>query len=320
MPYGRCCVSWSGLRAKFQSLIWVACPTGARPSNSQTYSDIGFNPSYGLHALRAPDRVRGLLKVLSFNPSYGLHALRARGETTAFRYRSSFNPSYGLHALRAYHRSPSGVVNRQFQSLIWVACPTGNCRAAHRKVFVPVSIPHMGCMPYGRYSGMFYVMLILVSIPHMGCMPYGLCQSSWHRPDLHRFQSLIWVACPTGWRFTKNLDPRWSFNPSYGLHALRASYLWTRLVSQLTVSIPHMGCMPYGPPRCAPSDLPSGFQSLIWVACPTGLGATQATTGPKSWCFNPSYGLHALRAIRLCISILLICCFNPSYGLHALRA
>ncbi len=61
-----------------------------------------FNPSYGLHALRA-----GLIKCYCtltrecFNPSYGLHALRA-GETESHSDRMScFNPSYGLHALRA---------------------------------------------------------------------------------------------------------------------------------------------------------------------------------------------------------------------------
>ncbi len=56
----------------------------------------------------------------------------------------------------------------------------------------------MGCMPYGRYSGLFYVMIILVSIPHMGCMPYGRIPQI----RIHNGEK--------------------GFNPSYGLHALRA--------------------------------------------------------------------------------------------------
>ena len=61
-----------------------------------------FNPSYGLHALRAlkNEDLQPLAK--RFNPSYGLHALRAAKylqSTDQFEY--SFNPSYGLHALRA---------------------------------------------------------------------------------------------------------------------------------------------------------------------------------------------------------------------------
>ncbi len=64
--------------------------------------DCGFNPSYGLHALRAQIMVTGKgSKTRGFNPSYGLHALRAGylRLTATDSYR--FNPSYGLHALRA---------------------------------------------------------------------------------------------------------------------------------------------------------------------------------------------------------------------------
>ncbi len=58
----------------------------------------------------------------------------------------------------------------------------------------------MGCMPYGRLQPepepeQEYVP---VSIPHMGCMPYGR-RKAYNLP----------------------LD-RECFNPSYGLHALRA--------------------------------------------------------------------------------------------------
>ena len=109
-----------------------------------------------------------------------------------------------------------------FQSLIWVACPTGKHRAGHRAEAGGVSIPHMGCMPYGRAPASaegsafrWFQSLIWVACPTgtfttQGCMSH------------QRFQSLIWVACPTGivLEWTKDVD--------------------------LVVSIPHMGCMPYG--------------------------------------------------------------------------
>ena len=56
----------------------------------------------------------------------------------------------------------------------------------------------------------------------MGCMPYGHL---------------------TGTNLTgANLA---GFNPSYGLHALRAN-VGDSLAKLAVVSIPHMGCMPYG--------------------------------------------------------------------------
>ncbi len=36
------------------------------------------------------------------------------------------------------------------------------------------------------------------------------------------------------------------FNPSYGLHALRAVSEIRNRITDMIVSIPHMGCMPYG--------------------------------------------------------------------------
>ena len=64
----------------------------------------------------------------------------------------------------------------------------------------------------------------------------------------------------------------YSFNPSYGLHALRAHD--GRCGAQhRRVSIPHMGCMPYGLVPSGWEGLEAGFQSLIWVACPTGIGS-----------------------------------------------
>ncbi len=136
-----------------------------------------FNPSYGLHALRAALQPSSPASQPRFNPSYGLHALRAALVHCLCTGYDGFNPSYGLHALRA-------VRSQSVQSSLGA-----------------------------------------VSIPHMGCMPYGL------RGRLVR-QRL--AGC---------------FNPSYGLHALRA-LLHSRDASpgqQQDVSIPHMGCMPYGP-------------------------------------------------------------------------
>ena len=100
-------------------------------------------------------------------------------------------------------------------------------------------------MPYGLMLFRLRIRIILVSIPHMGCMPYGLIEG---------FDAE--ALCP-------------SFNPSYGLHALRAQML-TGVCTISGVSIPHMGCMPYGrgPGRLLCETFE--FQSLIWVACPTG--------------------------------------------------
>ena len=157
-----------------------------------------------------------------------------------------------------------------FQSLIWVACPTGNNEVWYALWRVRVSIPHMGCMPYGRRRRGRRGRRCPVSIPHMGCMPYGPDLTGANLTDVE-FQSLIWVACPTG----SDPPPDWE---------------WVG-----TVSIPHMGCMPYGllyyvyqsrqshgfnpsyglHALRAADTLPvhsttAEFQSLIWVACPTG--------------------------------------------------
>ena len=42
-----------------------------------------------------------------------------------------------------------GLDEMEFQSLIWVACPTGHGIACRNAAGAVVSIPHMGCMPYG---------------------------------------------------------------------------------------------------------------------------------------------------------------------------
>ncbi len=181
-----------------------------------------------------------------FNPSYGLHALRA---PSARRWRacwSGFNPSYGLHALRAENGPGPTRTQERFQSLIWVACPTGTASKLNSmRAQMFQSLIWVAC-PTGSVVCRAKVQDALVSIPHMGCMPYGRSTAS--RPD----------------------PPQCSFNPSYGLHALRAASGW-RLRSTTTVSIPHMGCMPYGLVQVQPKWSRSGFQSLIWVACPTGL-------------------------------------------------
>ncbi len=85
----------------------------------------------------------------------------------------------------------------KFQSLIWVACPTG---LGGKRVLDRASM----------------------------------------------FQSLIWVACPTGKFFAVDFDDLLGFNPSYGLHALRARSCGRHAQGIRRVSIPHMGCMPYG--------------------------------------------------------------------------
>ncbi len=66
-----------------------------------------------------------------------------------FREGNGFNPSYGLHALRALPPRLNMTILNRFQSLIWVACPTG----------AGVVVLSVGAVV---------------------------------------FQSLIWVACPTG--------------------------------------------------------------------------------------------------------------------------
>ncbi len=198
MPYG---LAWP--RPSQVGLILVSIP------------HMGCMP-YGRHSNAASCQVSSC-----FNPSYGLHALRAIIADAAMRPRVSFNPSYGLHALRAgsggsCHRTccvsiphmgcmpygpdthPTRRGTYGFQSLIWVACPTG------------------GELPLGHHAGP------TVSIPHMGCMPYGH-QNRRYRDEHAEFQSLIWVACPTG-RVGAGPSglPTLCFNPSYGLHALRA--------------------------------------------------------------------------------------------------
>ncbi len=63
---------------------------------------------------------------------------------------------------------------------------------------INVSIPHMGCMPYGLQAPLPMQPLMIVSIPHMGCMPYGQSMFYSTADQAVLFQSLIWVACPTG--------------------------------------------------------------------------------------------------------------------------
>ena len=156
----------------FQSLIWVACPTG-RLFCRHFHRIRGFNPSYGLHALRAATRLRqGYVPEVSI-PHMGCMP-------------------YGLGAGALAWRIG------EFQSLIWVACPTGAVARVELPSKDMVSIPHMGCMPYGLEDArQFADSGTQVSIPHMGCMPYGHLASIW-RWRTGRFQSLIWVACPTG--------------------------------------------------------------------------------------------------------------------------
>ncbi len=111
------------------------------------------------------------------------------------------------------------------------------------------------------------------------------------------------------------------FNPSYGLHALRALTLeadgW-----RLVVSIPHMGCMPYGPGPNAriALGLDYGFNPSYGLHALRAWSVSESHRDGAASRFNPSYGLHALRARGICCVFLQQICFNPSYGLHALRA
>ncbi len=151
MPYGLVPdLAGNGQVGVFQSLIWVACPTGFRP----------------LPSLNRYETFQSLIWVACPTGAEAL-CLRRPGSVR-------FNPSYGLHALRA------------------TAAPTAG------SLVLPVSIPHMGCMPYGRSKLLNSVLIMrsfnpsyglhalraeiwrsdtyqaFVSIPHMGCMPYGL--------------------------------------------------------------------------------------------------------------------------------------------------
>ena len=210
--------------------------------------------------------------MVGFNPSYGLHALRATAKCPMVNPRTVSIPHMGCMPYGHYRNGMAAPWAGAFQSLIWVACPTGS--ADNPAAYTCTSFnPSYGLHALRAGSGGSCHRTCCVSIPHMGCMPYG--------PDTHPtrrgtygFQSLIWVACPTGGELP------------LGRHA------------GPTVSIPHMGCMPYGHQNRRYRDEHAEFQSLIWVACPTGrVGA--GPSGMPTLCFNPSYGLHALRAASL---------------------
>ena len=210
----------------------------------------------------------------------------------------------------------------------------------------PVSIPHMGCMPYGQSVQLCPVVSSLcfnpsyglhalralhqrgddyrvawVSIPHMGCMPYGPVISDILAADATGFNPSYGLHALRAPGFCRRsaCDP--GFNPSYGLHALRARSCGRHAQGFCRVSIPHMGCMPYGRRDVAAIYKNFMFQSLIWVACPTGeawlaevgvnlsfqsliwvacpTGSEIKDSGWYSYGFNPSYGLHALRALPI---------------------
>ena len=175
-----------------------------------------------------PDAVAGLQPSLAacFNPSYGLHALRAdnAGHTGSVCRGRCFNPSYGLHALRALTLEADG----------W------------RLV---VSIPHMGCMPYGPGPNA----RIALGLDYGFNPSYGLhALRAWSVSESHRDGAAS------------------RFNPSYGLHALRA-LAYPRFVFSCCgfQSLIWVACPTGGWHRCIRSTRVE-FQSLIWVACPTG--------------------------------------------------
>ncbi len=89
------------------------------------------------------------------------------------------------------------------------------------------------------------------------------------------------------------------FNPSYGLHALRAQCK-NSVVVFISVSIPHMGCMPYGPGNGQGGGAPRPV-SIPHMGCMPYGPAAGIVAVLRNRCFNPSYGLHALRAqVRGC--------------------
>ena len=225
MPYGRMSDSYHVIKLmEFQSLIWVACPTGL------SFLSLERN---GIGNVSIPH--------MGCMP-YGLYSI-----CTLF-----------VHVL---------------VSIPHMGCMPYGLKEAYRKADrLAVSIPHMGCMPYGPLAGLPQQSVRCVSIPHMGCMPYGLGGSRCRLGVALPFQSLIWVACPTGFSSLYDgedipyvsiphmgcmpyglltlMDQTYRmscFNPSYGLHALRAERL-----------------------KGGRWGAPARFQSLIWVACPTG--------------------------------------------------
>ncbi len=190
--------SWSG---RFQSLIWVACPTGRDRS---TPCMIGYQ-FQSLIWVACPTGI----------------ATSGCQPTARVPSNVSFNPSYGLHALRARTGQPHLAYQAEFQSLIWVACPTGRM-----------------CNRVGRSDS-------FVSIPHMGCMPYGQALRQAHSVA-YEFQSLIWVACPTGARARSYKVSNRMFQSLIWVACPTGPLGAPASASGSAVSIPHMGCMPYG--------------------------------------------------------------------------
>ncbi len=246
-------------------------PYGLYQTTLVVVRTVSFNPSYGLHALRALRLGLRIRIMMRFNPSYGLHALRAWMPTAhMIRNHMVSIPHMGCmpYGLNKEYADPDYWIRFQsliwvacptgegvvyylphvalFQSLIWVACPTGGSADVYALVSGRVSIPHMGCMPYGPQRRSRALPSGAVSIPHMGCMPYGpyfgrlpcplICSFN-PSYGLHALRAAIVDLCaPT----------RCGFNPSYGLHALRA-IKGGKMTKKVKL-----------------------FQSLIWVACPTG--------------------------------------------------
>ncbi len=113
-----------------------------------------------------------------------------------------------------------------FQSLIWVACPTGRrIPSATRSPTVFQSLIWVAC-PTGLAPlknvprKTMFQSLIWVACPTGRPIRGPALRDPW-------FQSLIWVACPTGLCYAAGRPWSMGFNPSYGLHALRASQYCT---------------------------------------------------------------------------------------------
>ena len=246
MPYGLRNRPQDSADNLFQSLIWVACPTGEALNKGNLPQLLVFQSLIWVACPTGSYCAMTAWRCACFNPSYGLHALRAALRHHDGALRRGFNPSYGLHALRAW---PFPV----YADYKGVSIPHMGCMPYGLREFIRtelqgvwVSIPHMGCMPYGRFPKLEGQPREGVSIPHMGCMPYGLDTQT---PKAARGGR---VSIPHMGCMPFGQTPRQccclgcvSFNPSYGLHALRACRGFGA-VDRQPVSIPHMGCMPYG--------------------------------------------------------------------------
>ncbi len=257
----------------FQSLIWVACPTGGGNGDcTGRRPGLGFNPSYGLHALRALFRPLPSRKRYEFQSLIWVACPTGVNEEIVAKYLDLFQSLIWVACPTGESRPTGPSMSHQFQSLIWVACPTGGSLDSQEKwLLMFQSLIWVAC-PTGPAPPRPHDRVSPVSIPHMGCMPYGLARigmkhslNSSFNPSygLHALRARVSAYCPSRYQ---------CFNPSYGLHALRAATAPERACRcDRFQSLIWVAC-PTGLFFCHPPLAHHRFQSLIWVACPTGSG------------------------------------------------